>query len=95
MIGLGLGVVWWFYTIKAKEQASELARRYCKQQGWQLLDATVALSRAWPTQTAKGWRFKRRYRFEFSADGGDRHRAWLVLVDGQAPLIETPLDQAP
>ncbi len=87
--GLALVVAWWYFSIKARERAIELARRHCQLNGWQLLDYTVQLQRLWPEQTQKGWRLRRHYRFDFSSDGADRFNGSLVMVDGTSPIIQT------
>lgn len=90
LIGIGAliaVVAWWVTSVQARERAVDLARRFCSLNEWQLLDQTVSLKSAWPCQTAKGWRLKRQYGFEFSQDGGNRHRGILKMLDGQAQEI--------
>ncbi len=92
LIGIGalIGLIaWWVSSVRARERAVDLARRFCSLNEWQLLDQTVSLKSAWPCQTSNGWRLLRRYSFEFSQDGGNRHRAILKMLDGQAQEIIT------
>lgn len=95
LIGIALliaAVGWWITSVQARERAVDLARRFCSLNEWQLLDQTVSLKSAWPCQTANGWRLMRRYGFEFSQDGGNRHRGVLKMLDGHAHEITTDQD---
>lgn len=86
---LTLVLLWWYFSVKAREGAIELARRHCQINAWQLLDYTVQLHRIWPVQTQKGWRLRRHYRFDFSTDGADRWHGLVIMADGIAPVIHT------
>lgn len=80
---LGAAVVFWISAVNARERARELARNFCKRQGWQLLDQTVALSSLRPIRTNEGLRWQRRYRFDFSPEGTGRRRGELTLTGGR------------
>ncbi|MEA5445574.1 DUF3301 domain-containing protein [Gammaproteobacteria bacterium AB-CW1] len=75
MVLVLFGVIAWFWrdSLAARELAIEAARRTCKSTGVQFLDQTVSIAAFWPMLGNRGLRFKRRYRFEFSTDGTDRH----------------------
>lgn len=90
---LGLAIVWWVSANRARERAIHLARRFCASQAWQLLDQTVSLQSLWPQRGESGLQWVRVYGFEFSSDGGNRHRGWLRMVGRQAPSIRTDLDE--
>ncbi len=82
---LGLLVVlltgWlWLNTLRARELALAQARRACEGAGVQLLDQAVALRGMGLVWTAQGLRLRRRYGFEFSADGVERRAGQLILL---------------
>lgn len=80
LLALAAAVVFWLSAVNARDQARELARGFCKRQGWQLLDQTVALNSLRPVRTTDGLRWQRRYRFEFSPEGTGRRRGELTLA---------------
>ena len=69
---LAAAVVWWMSALQAREAARADARRFCRRQGWQLIDETVALASFRPRRSDRGWILERGWRFEFSPDGGRR-----------------------
>jgi hypothetical protein len=74
----------WQAALKAREQARELGHWLCARARVQLLDQTVALQRLGIARGADGWlHLRRRYRFELSTDGLDRHQGSLDMFDGQ------------
>lgn len=78
-----LGFHFWQSALKAREQAHAISRALCAQARVQLLDQTVALQRLGIARGADGWlHLRRRYRFELSIDGIDRHQGTLELCDG-------------
>ncbi len=89
---LGFFILWWFSAIKARERARDVARRFCEQQGWQLLDQTVALHSMRPARAEDRLQWRRRYRFDFSPDGGQRRGGELVLLGNQLERITADLD---
>ncbi|HSH26175.1 MAG TPA: DUF3301 domain-containing protein, partial [Wenzhouxiangella sp.] len=72
LLMLAAVVVFWISAVNARDHARDLARSFCKRQGWQLLDQTVALRSLRPVRASNGLRWQRRYRFEFSPDGSAR-----------------------
>lgn len=76
---LAAAIVFWVSAVNAHDHARDLARSFCKRQGWQLLDQTVALSSLRPVRTTSGLRWQRRYRFEFSPEGTARRKGELTL----------------
>lgn len=77
---LGALGLWWHSSVQARERARGIAREFCLRQAWQLLDQTVALSSLRPRRHGGNWTLCRRYRFDFSPDGGQRRSGELVLV---------------
>lgn len=92
LLVLGAAVLWWLAAIQARDTARRIARAFCKRQGWQLLDQTVSLAgmRLKRTGDRLGW--LRRYRFEFSPDGGRRQRGELLLAGNRAVRILAETD---
>lgn len=79
LAGVALG--YWLNGMRARELALQSARLACNREGVQLLDETVVLARVRPARDGTGqpcWR--RRYRFEFSDDGGSRRDGDLEML---------------
>lgn len=68
----GLLVWFWVDSLRARERATALATRRCREQDLQLLDQSVALKSLGLAWTRQGIRIKRLYRFEFSESGAER-----------------------
>ena len=75
-------VVWlWYESLRHREHAIRSCKKDCKEMGVQLLDQTVALgSISLKRDFNRRLKFVRRYNFEFSVDGDDRHRGSIVLL---------------
>jgi len=68
----------------AAERATEIGRDACTAAGVQWLDQSVHASGLRLRRTPSGWLgLERRFRFEYSEDGHDRHVGQLVLLDGR------------
>jgi uncharacterized protein DUF3301 len=77
------GFYMWQSALKAREQARAISHALCAQARVQLLDQTVSLQRLGVARGSDGWlHLRRRYRFELSTDGVDRHQGTLELLDG-------------
>jgi hypothetical protein len=76
------GLVWfWADSTRARESAVQRSARACDEARVQFLDQTVALSALGLGRNQAGHAvFRRRYGFEFSTDGADRHRGEVVLL---------------
>jgi hypothetical protein len=71
----------WQVALRARENARQLGHHLCAQANVQLLDQTVALQRLGVERGSDGrlhWR--RRYRFEVSTNGSDRHQGTLDVM---------------
>jgi len=78
-----LGFYLWQSALKAREQARAISHALCTRARVQLLDQTVALQRLDIARGADGWlHLRRRYRFELSINGVDRHQGTLEILDG-------------
>ncbi len=76
----GLAVALWFDALAARELAARHARRLCQEAGLQLLDHTVSLQRLGFARRDGRLCLRRRYGFEVSFDGTDRHPANIGMV---------------
>lgn len=79
-------VAFFFFTAAraAAERAAEIGRDACTAAGVQWLDQSVHASGLRLRRKDNGWLgLERRFRFEYSADGHDRHIGQLVLLDGR------------
>ncbi len=87
----------WQAALKAREQARALGHTLCARAQVQLLDQTVALQRLGIARGTNGWlQLRRRYRFELSTNGLDRHQGSLDMLAGQLLGYSLPLPgQAP
>ncbi len=88
---LAAACLWWLAAVRARDQAREAAARFCERQQWQLLDQTVALAAMWPARRNDRLGWRRRYRFDFSPDGGQRRSGEVILVGGKAVRISAEL----
>ena len=72
---------WAFHAnLAARELANRLAADTCKQAEVQLLDGTVSLLRMGLARAAGGgWSLRRTYLFDYSEDGYNRRRGFVVL----------------
>lgn len=85
--------LWWLSAVKAREQARALAASFCQRHGWQLLDQTVALISMRPARINDRIGLRRRYRFEFSPDGGNRRAGELCMENGRAVRITADMPE--
>ncbi len=92
MLLMGFLVLWWFSAIKARDRARDVASSFCERQGWQLLDQTVALSSMRPVRVEDRLQWRRRYRFDFSPDGGQRRGGELTLLGHRLERITADFD---
>ncbi len=79
-------------AVRSRDVARNAARVFCQRQGWQLLDQTVAMSALWPVRLERGIVLRRRYRFDFSPDGGARRSGEVILEAGRAVQVSGQLD---
>ncbi len=71
----------WAISLQAREKALKVAAVSCQDLGIKLLDETVELVRLRPTWGPSGrLHLQRWYTFEFTLDGWQRLRGWVVLA---------------
>lgn len=81
LLVLAAAVWYWSDTLRAREQVLRGCAVACERAGVQFLDQTVALARIRLARTPAGrLAFSRRYSFEYSTDGVDRHPGEAVLL---------------
>jgi hypothetical protein len=100
LIFIGLAALWWHQSNRRHYRVRELLLRWCKGQGFTLIDDTVVW-RGFQRQKPGEWRFFWVYQFEISPDGLKRtggqvlldtsinERAWLSIDKGEHQVFET------
>ena len=78
-MAIGAAVWIWMDVLGAREQAIRYGREICREAGVQLLDQSVSLARLRIERIESVPTLIRRYSFEISIDGADRHRGHLEL----------------
>lgn len=89
-ICIALGLLW-HTALRARERAIAYARRLCARHGAQMLDQSVALQALRPLLRDGRLRLVRRYGFELSYAGHDRHAAQMTLVGDRLLNYSLPL----
>ena len=84
----------WMDALEAREYAIRHGRALCQEAGVQLLDQTVSLKRLRIGRRDGLPTFVRRYGFEISLDGSDRHRGHLDLSGHRLEAWSLPLGEA-
>ncbi|HEU4663919.1 MAG TPA: DUF3301 domain-containing protein [Dokdonella sp.] len=86
--------VWtWMDILRARELAIAHSRTLCREAGVQLLDQTVSLKRLAIARRQGLPTVVRRYGFEVSLDGSDRHRCHLDLAGRRLEAWSLPLGE--
>ncbi|RFA26151.1 hypothetical protein CAI21_17630 [Alkalilimnicola ehrlichii] len=79
----------WYDSLGARERALAVCRQACRKTQVQLLDQTVSVAALGLSRHGNGrLQFDRRYRFEFSLQGHDRHTGWLKLRGRRVEWIQ-------
>ena len=79
LLVIGAAVWFWMDVLDAREHAIRYGREICREAGVQLLDQSVSLTRLRIKRVESVPTLIRRYGFEISLDGVDRHRGHLEL----------------
>ncbi len=88
---VGIAVALWMAALGANELARAHCRKLCSDAQLQLLDETVALQKLSLTKVVGGYAIRRRYTFEISADGTDRHAGSITFVGKRRQNYLLPL----
>lgn len=94
MLGGGATIWIWLDALRAREHAIHHGRQLCREAGVQLLDQSVSLRRLRVARRRGLLTLVRRYSFDVSLDGSDRHRAYLELAGHRLETWSLPLRQA-
>lgn len=87
----GAAMLIWSANRGAAEIALRHGREACAAAGVQWLDQSVQLAALRLRRGRDGWlRLERRYRFDYSRDGIDRHRGHIVLLGGELQELAGP-----
>ncbi len=87
-----LAIYVWQAALRAKERARQFAQTLCSGAHVQLLDQTVSLQRLRIRRGDDGrLHWLRRYRFELSTNGSDRHHGSLDLRQDRLVAHSLPL----
>ena len=82
----------WQASLRAKERARHFATVMCSDAGVQLLDQTVSLQRLRIRRGEDGrLHWLRRYRFELSTSGADRHQGSLDVMQDRLVAHSLPV----
>ena len=76
----GAIVLMWLDGARAREFATNLVVRYCRNRDMQFLDGTVALERVGLRWTSAGLRIRRMFRFDFSLEGVGRRTGHILML---------------
>lgn len=87
----GAIVLFWLDGARAREFATGLVQRYCRNRNLQLLDGTVALARMGIRWTNAGLRVRRMYRFDFSLEGVGRRTGYILMLGTRLETIDDGL----
>ncbi len=91
MLLAGAVVAAWFDALSARELAGAHCHNLCRQAGLQLLDQSVALQQ-WRVARIQGrLGVHRRYGFEVSFDGTDRHPGTISFAGRMRTTYTLPL----
>ena len=69
----------WLDSLRAREIATGICQAACRQRELQFHDQAVALRRLALTWRSEGLRLRRVYRFDFSEEGMERRRGYIVM----------------
>ena len=80
--------LFWVDSLRAREAATEHAKRACKKHQLQFLDQTVALGSIRLRWTLQGIRLRRAYNFEYSIEGAGRERGEITMIGSRFESID-------
>ena len=84
---LALGVWLVFSNQRAREQVNRTAARFCHRQDLQFLDGTVSLASFGLAGQRGKPVVRRRFHFDYSTNGTDRHRGEMVLLGADTETL--------
>lgn len=93
LLAITVAVWTWVDILRTRELAIAHSRTLCREAGVQLLDQTVSLKRLAVARRDGLPTIVRRYSFEVSIDGSDRHRCHLDLAGRRLEAWSLPLGE--
>ena len=92
LLAIGVIVIVWNDSLRAREHALAEGKRACERHGLQFLDQSVECVSLWPARNGAGRLVLRRvYRFEFSDNGNNRRSGYIVMLgDEEQSLTMEP-----
>jgi hypothetical protein len=93
LLTIGAAIWVWMGALGARERAIRHGQELCREAGVQLLDQTVSLKRLRIGHRDGLPTLLRRYDFEVSIDGSDRHRGHLDLGGDRLEAWSLPLGE--
>ncbi|MGA8277146.1 MAG: DUF3301 domain-containing protein [Rhodanobacteraceae bacterium] len=87
---IAAAVCLWMAALRARELAVHFGHALCRRAGVQLLDQSVSLQRLRLRLVKGRLHCCRRYGFELSVNGNDRHRGYLDLRGGHLETWSLP-----
>ena len=94
LLVMGSVLLFWLTGARAREFATGLAQRYCRQRGMQFLDGTVSLARVGIRWTNAGLRVRRMFRFDFSLEGVGRRTGYILMLGTDLEAVDDGLPKA-
>jgi len=85
----------WLDGARARELATGLVLRYCRNRNLQLLDGTVALARVGLRWTSSGLRIRRMFRFDFSLEGVGRRTGFILMLGTRLETVDDGAGERP
>ncbi|GAB5450285.1 MAG: DUF3301 domain-containing protein [Halioglobus sp.] len=93
-IGGGLAGLYFLGAMRVRELAVQAVLRQCRVDGFQLLDQSVHIRRVSLSRDTGGrWRVWRQYRFDYSYDGVQRQRGFVIMLGKQLQAVVVPEEQ--
>lgn len=93
LLAITLAIWAWMDALRSRELAIRYGRELCREAGVQLLDQSVSLKRVRLARRDGLPALVRRYHFEISLDGSDRHRGHLDLNGHRLEAWSLPLGE--
>lgn len=94
MLLAGVAVAFWMAALGAHELARAHCQSLCRDARLQLLDETVALQKLTLSKVVGGLGIRRRYGFEVSFDGTDRHSGSITFIGKRRHSYVLPMPES-
>ncbi|RMH88670.1 DUF3301 domain-containing protein [Lysobacter pythonis] len=92
ILAVGILMLWVDASHRAADRAREIGRRACRRAGVQWLDESVHATGMRIRRAPDGrLGLERRYRFEYSRDGSDRHAGTMSMLRGELTRFVGPV----